>query len=163
MKKTRHQKFVDELRKQLTADAVRQTDLPENQAGVSDGDASTEDMIKELKPAQLEESFNQMILDNIKTKYTDSISLLTIHKAKGLEFEIVFIIGFNEGILPGLNKKGQDLEEERRLSYVGITRARKQVYASASKIRINNKNETFNTCFSCMVNLDGISLVKAKC
>ena len=99
-------------------------------------------MIKELKHIQLEESFNQMILDNIKTKFTDSISLLTIHKAKGLEFEIVFIIGFNEGILPGLNKKGQELEEERRLSYVGITRAKQELYLYCSIIHFINGNLT---------------------
>ena len=98
------------------------------------------DMIHELKVDELEESFNQMILDNIKTNPNNTVSLLTIHKAKGLEFEVVFVIGFNEGILPGYNKIGPDLEEERRLGYVAITRAKQQLYLYCSIIHFINGN-----------------------
>ena len=98
------------------------------------------DMIQELKPTELEESFNQMILDNFKTNPNNTVSLLTIHKSKGLEFEVVFVIGFNEGILPGYNKVGADLEEERRVGYVALTRAKQQLYLYCSIIHFINGN-----------------------
>ena len=55
---------------------------------------------------------------------------MTIHKAKGLEFPVVFIIGLVEGIMP--TKKG-DIEEERRICFVGISRAMKLLYLSWSQ------------------------------
>ena len=60
----------------------------------------------------------------------DAITLMTLHSAKGLEFKVVFMIGMEEGIFPGsqANSNEQDLEEERRLAYVGITRAKRQLY-----------------------------------
>jgi DNA helicase-2/ATP-dependent DNA helicase PcrA len=64
----------------------------------------------------------------------DSASLMTIHAAKGLEFGVVFIVGCEDGILPhgmALNESGRDgLEEERRVAYVGMTRAKKRLFLS---------------------------------
>jgi DNA helicase-2/ATP-dependent DNA helicase PcrA len=59
----------------------------------------------------------------------EGVSLMTIHKAKGLEFPVVFVIGLVEGITP--TKKG-DMEEERRIVFVGISRAMKLLYISYS-------------------------------
>ena len=98
------------------------------------------DMIQEIDVTDLEESFNQMILDNIKTNPGNTVSLLTIHKSKGLEFEAVFVIGFNEGILPAYKKIGEDLEEERRLGYVAITRAKQHLYLYCAIIHFVNGN-----------------------
>ncbi len=68
-------------------------------------------------------------MDGLDEK-ADTVTLITLHQAKGLEFPVVFIVGMEEGILP--HRKSFDdpgeMEEERRLCYVGITRARKQVY-----------------------------------
>lgn len=68
----------------------------------------------------------------------DSVTLMTIHSAKGLEFPYVFLVGVEEGIFPGeLSKYNQDdIEEERRLCYVGITRAKKALYISHCKERM---------------------------
>jgi len=58
----------------------------------------------------------------------NSVSLMTLHSAKGLEFPVIFICGVNEGLLPlGTNFGDEDIAEERRLFYVGITRAQKKV------------------------------------
>jgi DNA helicase-2/ATP-dependent DNA helicase PcrA len=67
---------------------------------------------------------------------TDAVTLMTMHSAKGLEFDVVFLVGMEEGLFPSSRSISEDehAEEERRLCYVGITRARKQVYiTSASK------------------------------
>jgi len=66
----------------------------------------------------------------------DSVQLLTLHAAKGLEFEVVFLCGLEEGLFPHQNSLDEDmLEEERRLCYVGMTRARQQLYLSHSQSR----------------------------
>ncbi|GIW64977.1 MAG: hypothetical protein KatS3mg092_0910 [Patescibacteria group bacterium] len=62
---------------------------------------------------------------------------MTLHQAKGLEFKIVFIVGVEEGILPHSRSVDDlySLEEERRLFYVGITRAKEKLYITYSKRR----------------------------
>jgi DNA helicase-2/ATP-dependent DNA helicase PcrA len=69
---------------------------------------------------------------------TDSVQLMTVHSAKGLEFDAVFITGLEEGLFPHENAIAEDLglEEERRLMYVAITRARKRLYVSFSQTRM---------------------------
>ncbi|MEK9777401.1 MAG: 3'-5' exonuclease, partial [Quisquiliibacterium sp.] len=69
---------------------------------------------------------------------TDSVQLMTAHSAKGLEFDAVFITGLEEGLFPHENAIAEDfgLEEERRLMYVAITRARVRLYLSFSQTRM---------------------------
>ncbi len=69
---------------------------------------------------------------------TDAVVLMTLHSAKGLEFDCVYIIGLEEGIFPGEQSRynPDDLEEERRLAYVGITRARKKLYLTRAALRM---------------------------
>ena len=68
----------------------------------------------------------------------DSVTMMTIHSAKGLEFPYVFVIGMEDGIFPGDMAKynEEDMEEERRLCYVAITRAKKELYLSSSRTRM---------------------------
>lgn len=66
----------------------------------------------------------------------DSVTLMTMHAAKGLEFPIVFVVGMDEGLFPGKRSIDEgNVEEERRLFYVAITRAREKLYLTSSEVR----------------------------
>jgi len=75
-------------------------------------------------------------LDNLKEGQT-AVSLLTLHSSKGLEFPVVFLVGLEQGLLPGYRSLDDPaaLEEERRLCYVGITRAQERLYVSHARER----------------------------
>lgn len=68
----------------------------------------------------------------------DCVRLMTLHNGKGLEFSLVFLVGMEEDLLPHINVKDNDdsIEEERRLCYVGITRAKEHLFLTASRYRI---------------------------
>ena len=67
----------------------------------------------------------------------DRVSLMTIHSAKGLEFDYVYLAGMEEGIFPSERSSREgDIEEERRLAYVGMTRARKELHMTHAGIRM---------------------------
>lgn len=68
----------------------------------------------------------------------DAVVMMTMHSAKGLEFPNVFLVGMEEGIFPGFRavEKEEDLEEERRLCYVAVTRAKKQLYLTCAERRM---------------------------
>lgn len=69
---------------------------------------------------------------------TEKVSLMTMHAAKGLEFDVVFAVGLEEGIVPhsGFDGAGADIEEERRLFYVTITRAKKHLFLINARMRL---------------------------
>ena len=84
--------------------------------------------------------------DNQAQAGQDAIQLMTVHSAKGLEFDIVFITGLEEGLFPHENSaKEQDgLEEERRLMYVAITRAKKQLFLTLAQTRMLHGQTRYN-------------------
>ncbi len=78
------------------------------------------------------------LVSDIDTWHRDrGLTLMTLHSAKGLEFDAVAVAGLEEGLLPHANSQGEpdDLEEERRLLYVGMTRARRRLFLSCARRR----------------------------
>jgi len=92
--------------------------------------------------AYLEE---KALMSAVDTDAGESVSVMTLHMSKGLEFDHVFILGLEEGLLPHSRSMdtSQEIEEERRLLYVGITRARKEVTLSWSRQRTIYGREVF--------------------
>jgi DNA helicase-2/ATP-dependent DNA helicase PcrA len=84
--------------------------------------------------------------DNQAQAGADAIQLMTVHSAKGLEFDAVFITGIEEGLFPHENSlsDADGVEEERRLMYVAITRARKRLYLSFSQTRMLHGQTRYN-------------------
>ena len=84
--------------------------------------------------------------DNQAQAGQDAVQLMTVHAAKGLEFDVVFITGMEEGLFPHENSMSDrdGLEEERRLMYVAITRARKRLYLSHSQTRMLHGQTRYN-------------------
>lgn len=118
----------------------------------TDGDTDRLDNIKELQnsiilletqdeePINLTEYLQEIALYtdmNIEDDRNDRVKLMTIHTSKGLEFPYVFLCGFTEGVLPSAmsikERRAKALEEERRLTYVAITRAEKAFYMTESE------------------------------
>lgn len=96
---------------------------------------------EESEDANLSEFLEDVALISDIDSYNedeDAVVLMTLHSAKGLEFPVVFIPGMEEGIFPGNQSmfNEEDLEEERRLAYVGITRAKKKLYLISSQQRM---------------------------
>ena len=85
----------------------------------------------------LEEVALMTDIDNYNAQQ-DAVVMMTIHSAKGLEFPVVFLPGMEEGIFPGIQSmyNPDDIEEERRLAYVGITRAKEKLFISHANLRM---------------------------
>ena len=84
-------------------------------------------------------------IDNVEDS-EESVTLMTLHSAKGLEFPVVFLVGMEEGVFPGYKSIGEpkELEEERRLCYVGITRAKENLFLTCSKQRTIFNSTSYN-------------------
>ena len=76
----------------------------------------------------------------------EAVTLMTLHSAKGLEFPVVFLVGMEEGIFPGYKSisEQKELEEERRLCYVGITRAKNYLFLTCSRQRTIFGSTSYN-------------------
>ena len=109
----------------------------------------TENYQKETGTVNLEDFLEDIsiVADQSEHETLDNaVTLMTMHAAKGLEFKVVFLIGMEEGIMPhsmSLNEAGE-LEEERRLCYVGITRAKERLYITNAKRRMLFGNTNMN-------------------
>ena len=84
-------------------------------------------------------------IDNLEENQ-EMVTLMTLHSAKGLEFPVVFLVGMEEGIFPGYKSIGEpkELEEERRLCYVGITRAKNYLHFTCAKHRTIFGSTSYN-------------------
>ena len=111
----------------------------------------TKNYEEEYGTANLEEFLEEISLVSDITEHQDSasrVSLMTVHAVKGLEFDYVFIIGMEEGIFPHYNAindgSNSAIEEERRLCYVAITRAKKKLYITSADTRMLFGNTSRN-------------------
>ncbi|MFF6782027.1 DNA helicase PcrA [Streptomyces sp. NPDC012510] len=114
----------------------------EQESGAAEGEGEGE--AAGTTPAGLSDFLERVALvadsDQIPDEEEDGsgvITLMTLHTAKGLEFPVVFLTGMEDGVFPHMRALGQtkELEEERRLAYVGITRARERLYLTRSTLR----------------------------
>lgn len=105
---------------------------------------------REGKKGTLSQYLAQLTLDRQDDERilpTERVVMMTLHAAKGLEFPVVFLVGLEEDLLPhkGIQGAPQDLAEERRLAYVGITRAREQLYMLRCAFRVSRGREVPRT------------------
>ena len=106
----------------------------------AEADDSTED--EDVPPTGMLAEFLERVSlvadsDDIPTNDSGVVTMMTLHTAKGLEFPMVFVTGWEDGMFPHMRALGdpRELSEERRLAYVGITRARQRLYLSRAKVR----------------------------
>ncbi|WP_144633440.1 UvrD-helicase domain-containing protein [Bordetella genomosp. 13] len=116
----------------LPAGVVPQVQAPQGEAGEVPAADGLTPLAAFLSHAALEAG------DNQAQQGQDAVQLMTVHSAKGLEFDAVFITGLEEGLFPHENSilEQSGLEEERRLMYVAITRARERLYISLAQSRM---------------------------
>lgn len=124
--------------------ALQAKDLPENEARIENVRELKTNIVNYMNTAPdpslngfLEEVALFTDLDNYDSG-AESVVMMTMHSAKGLEFENVFIVGMEEGIFPGQRVIGEadEMEEERRLCYVALTRAKKRLFLSCARQRM---------------------------
>jgi len=127
----------------------------------------TENYQKETGTVNLEDFLEDIsiVADSSEHETLDNaVTLMTMHAAKGLEFKVVFLIGMEEGIMPhsmSLNEAGE-LEEERRLCYVGITRAKERLYITNAKRRMLFGNTNMNPPSRFIAEIDGNLIEKEE-
>jgi len=122
------------------ADRVENLGELVNAAAAFINEAEEQDLAAFLAHAALESGENQAAAG------TDALQLMTVHSAKGLEFAAVFITGLEEGLFPHEQSVTEDdgLEEERRLMYVAVTRARTRLYLSSAQTRMLHGQTRYN-------------------
>ncbi|MBS0615271.1 MAG: UvrD-helicase domain-containing protein [Verrucomicrobia bacterium] len=121
-------RYIDYLREDPLSFAERRENLAELVSKAAENDDTP--LSKFLEELTLRSSYES---DTSK----DAVRLMTLHNGKGLEFSLVFLVGMEEDLFPHINSKEDpdSLEEERRLCYVGMTRAKKHLFLSAARSR----------------------------
>jgi DNA helicase-2/ATP-dependent DNA helicase PcrA len=129
---------VENLRELVNAAAVFVSE--EGESVTDDGEIRMPPLVGFLSHASLEAG------DHQAEEGQDAVQLMTVHSAKGLEFDSVFITGLEEGLFPHENSvmEPNGLEEERRLMYVAITRARQRLYLSLAQTRMLHGQTRYN-------------------
>ena len=124
--------YYENLKKEEGATRLENLKELINAAGMINGEEGEDAMLAFLNTVALEAGG-----DKEDAEYKDAVQLMTLHAAKGLEFPIVFMVGMEEGIFPHENSAGSEeqLEEERRLCYVGITRTMRHLHLVCCEIR----------------------------
>lgn len=138
---------IDETGAPLTQSPASQgldTSLPVLDLPLNGTDAETGETLSPLQAFLVHAALEAG--DNQAQAGQDAVQMMTVHASKGLEFDVVFIGGLEEGLFPHENAMSDrgGLEEERRLMYVAITRARKRLYLSHSQSRMLHGRTTFN-------------------
>jgi ATP-dependent DNA helicase UvrD/PcrA len=126
--------YMAELQAERTIEALGRVENVEELAGVAG------EFAERFPEGTLEEFLAQIALVSEQDEYDpeeSSATFMTLHNAKGLEFPVVFIVGLEEGVFPHNRSltNPEELEEERRLAYVGITRARERLYLTHAVCR----------------------------
>jgi len=98
-------------------------------------EASESGLLEFLEHIELDRSLDESSGDDSSRSVTDAVTLITFHNTKGLEFRRVIMTGVEQGVFPRDDKSGKDLEEERRLFYVGATRAMDELYLTSCACR----------------------------
>ncbi len=140
-----HTGIVRELEQEDTVEAkTRVENIHEFQSVVMDFVKNSEEENPDLNDFLAHVSLVADI-DNMEDE-PDRVVLMTMHSAKGLEFPVVFLAGMEEGVFPSYRSIGEEseMEEERRLCYVGVTRAREALFLTSAKSRTLFGNTTYN-------------------
>jgi len=152
--------ILQELKEENTPEAQsRIENIKELISGAIEFEANYDDFAAQqlaqgddFEPGSMLESYLANIslvsdIDNLEED-KDYVVLMTMHSAKGLEFPVVIIAGFEDGVFPGLQAmvSEKELEEERRLCYVGITRAKEKLILTYCHCRVLFGNTTYNKC-----------------
>lgn len=137
---------------EITLNVIQKFSLTELvQDGTPSGDERVENLNMMVSNASqfsnLEDFLSEAVLMSSSDEESakNSVTLMTLHAAKGLEFPVVFIVGMEEGLFPSIRDDNEaEIEEERRLAYVGMTRAREKLYLSFASSRYSMGQKSYN-------------------
>ena len=140
--------YLDALGAERTIEAEGRVENLEELVGVAAEFDANREVEGESEARPVEEFLAQISLytDQDSLRTDESLAtLMTLHNAKGLEYEVVFVIGCEEGVFPHMRSLEEgNLEEERRLCYVGVTRARRRLYMSFARRRSLHGGRGYN-------------------
>lgn len=134
--------FIDAFDEKLAlrADSKAMQDDIDKRANIEEFYGYFRDFVKQNPHSSLDDFLNELSLSSSLDDDTqDCITCMSVHSSKGLEFDYVFIVGFEEGFFPLLREEG-DMQEERRLGYVAFTRAKEKLFVSHARSRFYKGN-----------------------